>query len=324
MMMHLQSKTMSPLREQSYADDQPVKLSICCISFNHANYIAQCLDGFLDQRCDFRVEIVIYDDGSTDQTGAVIQNYATRHPTIFRTILMTDNQFSKGVNPYFVYVFPAARGEYIAFCDGDDFWTDPTKLMRQVEVLDSDPEIVLTFGRVRGVDENGADTPYKGGIERDLSAEQLKAAPPINTLTTCFRNIFRHMQMPLYIRTSPIGDLAVWSMLGYHGQARFLPELAPASYRLRPAGLISMQKREQQIMLGAAAYMHIAAYHIVDQNDTGAGKAAIATMTAVFNEMGLGTLVYRPSESLRRKYKRWARKIRHRLRRRLAFMLKQS
>lgn len=315
MMSDSRDETVRPLRDRSFADNEPVKLSICCITFNHASFVAQCLDGFLDQRCDFRVEIVIYDDGSADQTATIIREYATRHPTIFRTILMSDNQFSKGVNPYFGYVFPAAQGRYIAVCDGDDFWTDPMKVSRQVSVLDSEPDIALTFGRVCGVDENGANIPYVGGIERDLSAAQLKAAPPINTLTSCFRNIFRNGPVSLFIRTSTIGDLTIWGMLGYYGGARFLPDLAPANYRIRPGGLISMQGRERQIAMTAITHMHLAAYHM-EQCDTDATLAAIAAMVAHFNSADQGFLSYQPAthEPLRRKFKRWRKAIKRRLR----------
>ena len=306
-----------PLRDRSFVQDQAVKLSICCITFNHAAFIATCLDGFLDQCCDFRVEILIYDDASTDATAAIIRDYAARHPTIFRASLMTENQFSKGVNPYFGHVFPAARGEYIAICDGDDYWADPVKLARQAAVLDAEPGIALTFGPVRGIDEAGADTPYCGGATRDLTAAELKAAVPINTLTACFRNIFRDAPVPLYVRTATIGDLMVWAMLGYHGSARFLPDLAPAFYRLRSGGLISMQGRDRQIMMTAIAQMHLAGYHL-EQNDARAMEAAMVSMAALFNANGQGALIYQPSSAvslrirlfrLRKQFTRWRKSV---------------
>lgn len=306
-----------PLRDRTFAQDQTVKLSICCITFNHAPFIATCLDGFLDQRCDFRVEILIYDDASTDATAAIIRDYAALHPTIFRTMLMTENQFSKGVNPYFGHVFPAARGEYIAICDGDDYWADPVKLARQAAVLDAEPGTVLTFGRVRGIDETGADTPHRGGATRDLTAAELKAAVPINTLTACFRNIFRDAPVPLYVRTATIGDLMVWAMLGYHGSARFLPDLAPACYRLRSGGLISMQGRDRQNMTTAIARMHLAGYHL-EQNDARAMAAAMVGMVDQFNLNREGALIYQPSSTvslrvrlfrLRKQFTQWRKSV---------------
>ncbi|MFN3991456.1 MAG: glycosyltransferase family 2 protein [Tabrizicola flagellatus] len=294
------------LRDRVFEADEPVKLTICCIAFNHEAFVAQCLEGFLDQRCDFRVEVVIYDDASTDRTAAIIEDYAKRHPTIFRTILMQENLYSKGVNPYFSHVFPAARGDYLAICDGDDYWADPDKLARQAAVLDAEPGTVLTFGSVRGVDASGAEVRYQGGVQHDLTPEELKTAPPINTLTACFRNIYRGRPVSLFVRTSTIGDLLVWAMLGYHGQARYLPDLLPANYRLHASGLISMQGRERQILTTAIARFHIAAYHS-EMGDAGAHDVAMLDAQAHYNLIGPGALRYYKSGSapLGLRLKRW-------------------
>ena len=165
---------MAALRDREFSDDEPVGVSICTITFNHGEYIRACLEGFLDQECDFRVEIVIHDDASSDDTAEIIREYEAKHPTIFRTFYQTENRFSKGVNPYYAYVFPAARGRYIAICDGDDFWSDPAKLATQAAVLDANPNLALTFGRVRQVSETGTVEDYSNGAERDLTADELK------------------------------------------------------------------------------------------------------------------------------------------------------
>ena len=115
----------------------------------------------LDQCCDSRVEILTGDDASTDVAAAIIRDHAARYPTIFRTVRMTEDQFSTGVNPFFGHVFPAARGDSIAICDGDDFGADPVKLARQAAMLDAESGIAPRFGRVRGLDETGADTPHR-------------------------------------------------------------------------------------------------------------------------------------------------------------------
>lgn len=265
------------LRDREFSADEPVKVSICAITFNHEDYIAQCLEGFLDQVCDFRVEILIHDDASTDRTADIIRDYAARYPMIFRTILQTENQYSKGVNPHFAYVMPDARGDYIAFCDGDDFWCDPQKLATQVAVLDSEPDVALTYGTAQGISEEGEPVAYVGGIEHDLSPTELKKAPPINTLTACFRNIFRGTTPSLFIRTATIGDLMVWSMLGYHGGGRYLSNLKPAFYRVHANGLLSMKTRERQHYMTAIAHMHLAAFH-EEQSDPEAATAALQLM----------------------------------------------
>ncbi|MBZ8119742.1 glycosyltransferase [Roseovarius sp. LXJ103] len=265
------------LRDREFSADEPVKVSICAITFNHQDYIAQCIEGFLDQVSDFRIEVLIHDDASTDGTADIIRDYAARHPTIFRTVLQTVNQYSKGVNPYSAYLIPDAAGKYIAFCDGDDYWCDPHKLATQAAALDAEPDVVLTYGPAQGISEVGDPVPYLGGITHDLSPAALKKAPPINTLTACFRNVFRGTKGSLFTNTATIGDLMVWGMLGYHGGGRYLSNLKPAFYRIRPDGLLSMKTPERQNSMTAVAHMHLAAYH-EEQSDPEAATAAFNAM----------------------------------------------
>ena len=304
-----------PLRDRVFGLDEPVVVSICSIAFNHQDYIRQALDGFLEQVCDFRVEILIYDDASTDGTADIIRDYAARYPTIFRAFLQSVNLFSKGVNPYYGFVMPAARGEYLAFCDGDDFWTDPDKLARQVAVLRAEPETVLTYGPVRAITRMGVQQDYSGGVRRDMTPAELKAAPAINTLTACFRNIFRDMPVSLFIRTSTIGDLTVWSMLGYHGGGRYLGDMPSANYRIHDRGLISMQGKQRALQMTAVAHLHVAAYHD-EQGDAAAREASVKTMLRVYNQLGYGMLRDQQLEDLSPKalFKLWRRAVKRRLR----------
>ena len=115
-------------------------VSICCLTYNHAAYIRECLDGFLMQRTDFPVEIIVHDDASTDGTQDILREYQARYPDRFHLILQTENQYSKGVNVAIQYIFPRVRGKYIAFCEGDDYWTAPDKLQRQVDFLEAHPD----------------------------------------------------------------------------------------------------------------------------------------------------------------------------------------
>src|SRR5690606_24868156 len=114
-------------------------VSICCITYNHVKYIRQCLDGFLIQKTNFSYEIIVHDDASTDGTAEIIKEYVKRFPNIFIPICQTENQHSKGIRGVFAkFVFPKSNGKYIAMCEGDDYWTDPLKLQKQVDILESD------------------------------------------------------------------------------------------------------------------------------------------------------------------------------------------
>lgn len=123
---------------------QPL-VSICSLVYNHAPYLRQCLDGFVMQQTTFPFEVVIHDDASTDGSAAIIREYATRYPNIFVPIYQTENQYSQGKKVSSTFVFPRARGKYIALCEGDDYWTDPLKLQKQVDFLEANPE----YGLVR-------------------------------------------------------------------------------------------------------------------------------------------------------------------------------
>lgn len=130
-------------------------LSVACIAFNQEAYIAQAIEGMLSQKIDFPIEIILHDDASTDRTAVIIQDYAARYPELIRPLYQVENVWSKGVSPMSNFVLPACRGRYVAFCEGDDFWTDPYKLARQVAFLENHPDYVLSHTNCISVDEEG-------------------------------------------------------------------------------------------------------------------------------------------------------------------------
>jgi glycosyltransferase involved in cell wall biosynthesis len=118
-------------------------VSIWCLCYNHAEYIAQTLDSFLEQETDFPFEIIISDDASTDGSADIIRSYAERYPEIIRPMLLTENVYSTGKNMFATLFFDKTCGKYVAVCEGDDHWTDKTKLQRQVDWLEANPEYSL-------------------------------------------------------------------------------------------------------------------------------------------------------------------------------------
>lgn len=121
------------------------KVSIICQAYNHADYIEQTLKGMLMQKTDFAFEIIISDDASTDQTAAIIREYEQRYPHIIKPLYQTENQYQKDIliNPRIN--FKRALGDYIAFCEGDDYWIHTDKLQRQVTALDKKTNYHLSF-----------------------------------------------------------------------------------------------------------------------------------------------------------------------------------
>ena len=124
-----------------------ILVSVCCMTYNHVSFIRQCLDGFMMQKCSFSFEVLIHDDASTDGTQDIIREYVTRYPNIIKPIYQKENQYSKGIDPNVKYNFSRAKGKYIAMCEGDDYWTDPYKLQKQVDFLESHPDYVMCSHR---------------------------------------------------------------------------------------------------------------------------------------------------------------------------------
>ena len=116
------------------------KVSVFCTAFNHEKYIRDALDGFLSQKTDFPFEVLVTDDASTDGTTAILREYQEKYPDVIRFFHQEKNLFSQGINIYETVMYPNARGEYIAYCEGDDYWSDPSKLRQQVNFLDAHPD----------------------------------------------------------------------------------------------------------------------------------------------------------------------------------------
>lgn len=110
-------------------------VSVCCMAYNHAGTVAHAIEGMLAQRTAFPFEVLVQDDASTDGTAAEVARYARSHPRIVTAILRDENLYSRNGRTL-GNVLPYARGRWIAVCEADDYWTDPSKLARQVEALE--------------------------------------------------------------------------------------------------------------------------------------------------------------------------------------------
>lgn len=122
--------------------EQPL-VSICTLVYNHEPYLRECFDGFVMQKTNFAFEILVHDDASTDGSADIIREYTAKYPHLFKPIFQIENQYSKGGKILSTILFPRAKGKYIALCEGDDYWTDPLKLQKQVDYLESHPDYVM-------------------------------------------------------------------------------------------------------------------------------------------------------------------------------------
>lgn len=132
----------------AWPSDEPPLVSIVCTTFNHESFVEQALIGFLCQRTRVPFEIVIHDDVSTDGTRQVVDTFVAQYPRLIRTIYQSRNQYSQGRTSALV-AFGHCTAKYIAFCEGDDYWTDAEKLQLQIDILESDPACSLVFHNAR-------------------------------------------------------------------------------------------------------------------------------------------------------------------------------
>lgn len=143
-----------------------ITVSISCTTYNHSKYIRECLDGFLMQQCNFKFEVLIHDDASTDGTIEIIKEYQEKYPELIKPYIQRENQWSKGVRGMNAkYNFSRAKGKYIALCEGDDYWIDPLKLQKQVDFLVNNKDYAGIFHNSYIVN-NDSDYEYINGSKK--------------------------------------------------------------------------------------------------------------------------------------------------------------
>jgi len=132
---------------------ESILVSINCLAYNHEKTIKQTLEGFLMQKTSFQFEAIIHDDASTDNTKAIIQEYAEKYPNIIKPIFEKENQYSKHDGSLQKIMHNACRGKYIAYCEGDDYWIDPYKLQKQIDYLENHYDVLYSCCRFYIKDE---------------------------------------------------------------------------------------------------------------------------------------------------------------------------
>lgn len=235
-------------------------VSICCIAFNHENFIAEALDGMLMQETDFPFEILIHDDASTDKTQDIIREYEQEYPSIIHPIYQTENQYSKraggGMNPQFNY--PRARGKYIAICEGDDYWTDTGKLQKQVGFLEQHSEYVMSFHDARVIDKDGnllKNHKLRPNNRCDKSSQDMLKGKMITMLSFVFR--CKALNYPENYKSITNGDTLLVALLSQHGKAKFQGEIKPASYRVHKGGIHSLKDDKKKLYTAYKTYTFI-------------------------------------------------------------------
>ena len=133
-------------------------VTIQCLTYNHEPYIRKCLEGFVMQKTNFRFEAIVHDDASTDGTTEIVREYSEKYPDIIKPFFETENQYSKHNGVIGKIIRENTHGKYVAMCEGDDYWIDPLKLQKQVDILENNPDIALCCGGYICKQEGEADS----------------------------------------------------------------------------------------------------------------------------------------------------------------------
>jgi len=211
-----------------------ILVSVCVQTYQHFNYIRKCLDGILMQKVNFLFEVLVRDDASTDGTRDIIKEYSKKYPDLIKPLLYKENQFRKGVRPFADNV-KRAKGKYIALCEGDDYWTDPYKLQKQVDFLEANPEYGMVHTRgVLHYQSKGRKklthhpTYYKRNDcfnNRDVFLSILLGKYSILTCSVCFRtNLLEQIDLSYLNKGFKMGDTPLWLEISYRSKIKYFPE----------------------------------------------------------------------------------------------------
>ena len=221
-----------------------MEVTVLVATYNHEKYIAQALDSVLMQETDFDYEIVILEDCSTDATREILLEYQKKHPGNIRLRLAAQNECS---NKPFAEEFQASPSPYVAVLEGDDYWTSPKKLQKQVDFLKAHPECAVCFHNAIQVYEDGrVPIPHNPANQKPFSGlEDLWQCCFIAGPTPMFRKDVLGT-FPEWYYTMPVGDWPLYVLYAQHGQIGYIDELL-AVYRIHGEGLWSKQNQIQKL-----------------------------------------------------------------------------
>jgi len=226
-------------------------VSILCITYNHASFIRQCLEGFIAQKTDFPIEVIIHDDASTDGTADIIREYEKKYPDIINWIYQTENQYSKGTDFFKKYLLDQAVGKYIAMCEGDDYWIDDGYINEGVKFLEQFDEYICyatsTIYKSHDSEETVLDVQNKkyNQVGHDISFDNYAY---LHASARIYRNIFNtHPVCSLTNLYS--GEIFFWWMFLDIGKVYFDHKISTV-YRITNTGAWSKltQKEKEQGM----------------------------------------------------------------------------
>jgi glycosyltransferase involved in cell wall biosynthesis len=248
-MSHTKSARLKhPVRisDQSWSEGTVPVVNIYCPAYNHESFIAETIESFLMQETCFPVQVLIHDDASSDSTVDIIRKYQKKFPYLFNTVFQKQNQLSKGVKPW-VFMMPLIRADFMAVCDGDDYWTDPTKLQKQVDFLEAHPGVAFCAHNAAARFSDGGMIPWFANEEgqgqfcgasappHEFTFDDYMKSNILPTVSLLFRNVLALSESESFL-SAPLGDWFMIQLLLKQGTGAYLPDTM-AVYRVHDDGL---------------------------------------------------------------------------------------
>lgn len=211
-------------------------LVISCNTYNHEKYLRQALGGFVMQQTNFRFIVIVHEDASTDHTANVLMDYSQRYPDLIFPIFEKENQYTNpngSVTKVMNEAYKVTGAKYIALCEGDDYWTDPLKLQKQVDFLESHPDYGMCYTKVRRY-EQAKDSFIDVWGGSNVNFEDLLLCNTIPTPTVVIsKDIYEKYQDEItpFKHHWSMGDYPLWLYIAANSKIKFFPE-STAVYRI--------------------------------------------------------------------------------------------
>lgn len=214
------------------------------VTYNHEKYISKAIENVLNQKTNFDFELIIGEDCSTDNTRNIIEEFCKKKPNKIR---LFSNDKNLGVIQNEINIIKASQGKYLALCEGDDYWTDPLKLQKQVDFLEANQDYGLVHSDVNHLNQKTGEltTAYNKTTNINIPSGNIfeflmKPSHSIKTMTVCFRSdLFTKYYMgneTIMSSNWKMIDISIWLMFAYHSKINYMDEVM-ATYRLLPESM---------------------------------------------------------------------------------------
>ena len=250
------NESLSPICLQERPEEQKPLLTICCFTYNQDEYIRDALESFLSQKTNFPVEILIHDDASSDNTPKILREYLLKYPKFFRVIFQKQNQFTSGNKKISWDILFNLKTEFVALCDGDDYWNSDYKLQKQIALLRDNPMHSLNFHDTILVDSFKKPSNWFFGNKK-----QKKVYDLYDILESCFIHtssiVFRKSALtgtvPPCFYELPSGDWSLISLLAQNGPIGFIQEVM-SCYRQNTQGVWQTKTQNEKDIATISIY----------------------------------------------------------------------